>query len=79
VLQLNVDIKNAGNIFNSKWGVSKGWSQEANGGKILVLDKVENNVPVFKSGVAAGAQTWSYQTGIGQCWYAQIGIKYLFN
>lgn len=79
ILQLNLDIKNAGNIFNSKWGVSKGWSQEANNGKILKLDRVENNEPIFKSGVAAGAQTWSYMTGIGQCWYAQIGIKYIFN
>ncbi|MBE6216950.1 MAG: TonB-dependent receptor [Bacteroidales bacterium] len=78
-LQLNLDIKNAGNIFNPKWGVSRTWSQEANGGKILKLDKVENNVPVFKSNVGAGAQTWTYSTGIAQCWYAQIGIKYMFN
>ena len=78
-LQLNLDVKNVGNLFNSNWGVSQTWSQEANGGKILKLDRVENNVPVFKSNVGAGAKTWSYMTGIGQCWYAQIGIKYMFN
>jgi hypothetical protein len=78
-LQLNVDIKNVGNIINSKWGVMQTWSQEANRGKILKLDRVENNVPVFKSNVGAGAKTWSYMTGISQCWYAQIGIKYMFN
>lgn len=78
-LQLNLDIKNVGNIFNSNWGVGKTWSQEAKNGKILKLDHMEGNTPVFKSNVGADAHTWDHMTGIGQCWYAQIGIKYMFN
>ena len=78
-LQLNLDIKNVGNIFNSNWGVGKTWSQEAKNGKILKLDHMEGNTPIFKSNVGADAHTWDHMTGIGQCWYAQIGIKYMFN
>ena len=78
-LQLNFDIKNVANIINPRWGVSQTWSQEANNGKLLKLDHMEGKTPVYTSKVGAGAKTWAYSTGIGQCWYAQIGIKYMFN
>ena len=78
-LQLNFDIKNVGNIFNPKWGVYKIMSSEAKNGQILKVESVENNSPVFSTSVGEGAKTWTYGTGIAQCWYAQIGIKYMFN
>ena len=78
-LQLNVDIKNIGNIFNPKWGVYKIMSSEAKNGQILKVESVENNSPVFSTTVGEGAKTWTHGTGIEQCWYAQIGIKYMFN
>ena len=37
------------------------------------------NVPVFKSNVKAGMPTWTPSSGIGQCWYFQVGVKYMFN
>ena len=37
--------------------------------------------PVFStpSAVSGNTQTWSYSYTIGQCWYASVGIKYMFN
>ncbi|MFA5226334.1 MAG: TonB-dependent receptor [Bacteroidales bacterium] len=79
-LQLNLDFMNVGNLFNSTWGVSKVLSTEAMSGRILQLDSInEQGVPVFKTRVSEGAQTWDYNHAIGQCWSLQIGIKYLFN
>jgi hypothetical protein len=79
-LQLNFDFMNVGNLFNSTWGVSKILSTEAMSGRILQLDNInQDGVPVFKTRVQAGAQTWDYNHSIGQCWSLQIGIKYLFN
>ena len=51
-------------------------------GRILALDRIDGDgVPVFKTNanVQPGVQTWTPATGIGQCWYFQVGIKYLFN
>ena len=79
-LQLNVDIKNVGNIFNSNWGVYKVLSEDTKNGLLLKVDsRTDAGQPIFKSNVGSGAKTWTYGTGIEQCWYAQIGIKYMFN
>ena len=29
--------------------------------------------------VDPGVKTWDYQHTLGNCWYMQLGIKYLFN
>ena len=29
--------------------------------------------------INGNTQTWTLNHGIGQCWYASIGLKYLFN
>ena len=81
-LQLNVDFKNVLNMFNPKWGVSKYMNPTLKEGRILALDRIDGDgVPVFKTNanVQPGVQTWTPATGIGQCWYFQVGIKYLFN
>ncbi len=81
-LQLSVDIKNLLNLFNSSWGVYKIMNTDLNGGKILELDHVNaDNVPVFKtnSKVQPGMEIWQYSHDPTQCWYASIGIKYMFN
>jgi hypothetical protein len=38
-----------------------------------------DGVPVFSTTVPEGAKTWDYQHTLGNCWYMQIGIKYMFN
>ena len=81
-LQLNVDFKNIANLFNSSWGVSKYMNPDLKSGRILALDYInENAEPVFKtnSKVVPGMDTWIPSRSIGQCWYIQVGIKYMFN
>lgn len=80
--QLNVDLKNALNIFNNSWGVSKYMNPTLNSGRILKTERIDpDGVPVFStpSAVQAGVETWTPYKSIGQCWYMQVGIKYMFN
>lgn len=81
-LQLNFDLKNVMNLFNSNWGVAKYMNPVLKEGRILSLDYVDATcTPVFKtnSNIKSGLQKWNYYHGVGQCWYLQVGIKYMFN
>ena len=81
-LQLNFTLANLMNLFNSSWGVSKYMNPNLNGGRILKYEGVNaDGVPTFStpSAVQPGVKTWTYNHDLGQCWYAQIGIKYMFN
>lgn len=80
-LQLSVDIKNIANIFNSKWGVSKYMNSSLNQGRILKYEYTDGEgYPVFSTkNVNANTKTFVPNVAIGQCWYASIGIKYMFN
>lgn len=81
-LQLSIDVKNILNLFNSSWGVSKYMNPDLQGGRILKLDSVSyDGYPVYSTpeAVSGNTQTWVYNHAIGQCWYAQIGLKYMFN
>ncbi|MBP5637810.1 MAG: TonB-dependent receptor, partial [Bacteroidales bacterium] len=83
-LQLSVDMVNLGNLLNSSWGVAKNFSKEvpnSNGNaQILKFVRVDpDGVPVFSSNVPAGAKTWDLSHTYGNCWYMQVGLKYLFN
>ncbi len=84
-LQLSVDIKNLLNLFNSSWGVMK-YCNPALGGsdnKISILSATvaEDGHAVYStpSAVNGSVERWTYNHNLGQCWYAQIGIKYMFN
>ncbi len=78
--QLNADLMNFTNLMNDSWGVSRTFDDSAKSGEILSLDHVNaNGQPVFKSNVGEGATTWRLNTDRGQCWYVQLGIKYMFN
>jgi hypothetical protein len=80
VLQLSVDVQNVGNLFNSKWGVSSRLWNNNSYGNPLRLDHVDyDGVPVFSSSVDGSTSTWTPSKSYGNCWYMQIGIKYLFN
>lgn len=81
-LQLSVDIKNILNLFNSSWGVMKYMNPDLNSGRILKYETTDSQgYPVFStpSAVTSGVKTFVPYTAIGQCWYASVGIKYMFN
>ena len=82
-LQLNLDIKNLLNLFNSSWGVSK-YLNPAIGNEARILQFEGNDAEGYATfstpaAINGNTQTWSYSHTIGQCWYASVGIKYLFN
>ena len=85
ILQVSLDVQNVGNIFNSQWGVSKTWNtdvpHDTNGNaKILKYERTDaDGVPVFSTMVGSGVSTWDYTHTLSNCWYMQIGVKYMFN
>ena len=81
-LQLSLDIKNILNIFNSSWGVSKYMNPALGEGRILKYEGVdEDGYATFSTpkAVSGDANIWQRNRALGQCWYASIGIKYMFN
>ncbi|MBR6945801.1 MAG: TonB-dependent receptor [Prevotella sp.] len=82
-LQLSCDIKNLLNLFNSSWGVSK-YLNPAIGdeARILKYEGVDaDGYATFSTPSVINGQTktWTPNYSLGQCWYASIGIKYIFN
>lgn len=81
-LQLSVDVKNVLNLFNSSWGVRKYMNPSLNSGRILKYDTTDSEgYPVFSTpkAVTSDVKTFVPLTAISQCWYASVGIKYMFN
>ena len=83
-LQVSLDVQNVSNLFNSRWGVTKGFNPDvpnaSGNAKILKYERTDpDGVPVFSTMVDSGVKTWDYQHTLSNCWYMQIGIKYLFN
>ena len=83
-LQVSVDIQNVSNLFNSRWGVTKGFNPDvpnaSGNAKILKYERTDpDGVPVFSTMVDSGVKTWDYQHTLGNCWYMQLGVKYMFN
>ena len=81
-LQLSLDIKNLLNMFNSSWGVSKYMNPALAEGRILKYEGVDaDGYATFStpSAVSGDVQQWQRNRALGQCWYASIGIKYMFN
>ncbi len=82
-LQLSLDIKNLMNLFKSSWGVMK-YLNPAIGSeaRILKYEGVDSDgyatfsTPAVING---NTETWVPNHAIGQCWYASIGVKYMFN
>ena len=82
-LQLTFDIKNVLNLFNSSWGVAKYLNTEiGTDPRILKYEGVDSEgYATFStpSVINGNTKTWSPNYSLGQCWYASIGIKYIFN
>ena len=82
-LQLCLDLKNVLNLFNSSWGVSK-YLNPAIGSdaRILKYEGVDaDGYATFStpSAISGSTETFVPNHALGQCWYASVGIKYLFN
>ncbi len=83
VLQLCLDLKNVLNLFNSSWGVSK-YLNPAIGSdaRILKYEGVDaDGYATFStpSSINGNTEVFVPNHALGQCWYASVGIKYLFN
>ena len=82
-LQLSLDIKNVLNLFNSSWGVSKFLNSEiGTEARILKYEGVDaDGYATFSTpaAISANTKTWAPNHAVGQCWYASIGIRYIFN
>jgi len=82
-LQFTFDFMNFGNLINSEWGVSKNM-YSANNGQILKYEgKDENNVPSYSMAKDKDGnyltQTFSTYSNYNQCWFLQLGARYIFN
>ena len=82
-LQLSCDVKNVLNLFNSKWGVSKYLNPEIGSDpRILKYEGVDKEgYATFSTpeAINGNTKTWTLNHAVGQCWYASVGIKYIFN
>jgi hypothetical protein len=83
-LQLSLDIKNVMNLFNSKWGVAKYLNPEIGGSEARILKYEGVDADGFAkfstpAAINGNTETFTSSYSIGQCWYASIGIKYIFN
>lgn len=81
-LQLSCDIKNLLNMFNSSWGVAKILNPNLNSGRVLKYEGVDAEgygTYSTPADVNGNVKLWTRNHAIGQCWYASIGIKYIFN
>ena len=82
-LQLSMDVKNLLNLFNSSWGVSK-YLNPAIGSEARILKYEGVDADGFATfstpkAISGDTKTWAPNHSLGQCWYASIGIKYIFN
>ncbi len=81
-LQLSFDMKNVLNLFNSSWGVYKYMNPALGEGRILKYEGYDaDGVATFSTPAAVNGSVdrWHRQHTLGNCWYASIGIKYMFN
>jgi hypothetical protein len=82
-LQLSLDVKNVLNLFNSSWGVSKALNSEIGSeARILKYEGVDaQGYATFSTpaAISANTETWAPNHSVGQCWYASVGVRYIFN
>ncbi len=82
-LQLSLDMKNVLNLFNSSWGVSKQLNpdigRDARNIKNEGVDAEGFATFSTPKAINGDTKTWTKNHALGQCWYASVGIKYIFN
>lgn len=81
-LQLSVDVMNVGNLLNNSWGVYQ-TASACNSGKVLTYaGTTPSGTPQYKlysnsEGLLSTAFAPLKTTD--NCWFLQLGIKYIFN
>lgn len=82
-LQLSFDMKNVLNFFNSSWGVAKYLNPEiGRDPRVLKYEGVDaDGYATFSTpaSINGKTKTWAPNHSIGQCWYASVGVRYIFN
>ena len=89
-LQLSFDMKNVLNFFSSSWGVSKIANLDysttpTNGAQYSSILKYEgldaDGYATYStpSSINGDTKVWQSYHNIGQCWYASVGVKYMFE
>ena len=85
-LQLSLDVKNVLNFFNSSWGVAKYMNPAITGtnydAKVLKYEGVDaEGYATFSTpkAVSGSTEIWQPYHSAGQCWYASVGAKYIFE
>jgi hypothetical protein len=85
-LQLTADLKNVMNLFNSSWGVQKyanpNFTGSSNDIRVLKYEGVDaDGYATFSTPKAINGSTETFVPyhSLGQCWYASIGLRYMFN
>lgn len=81
-LQFTFDFLNFGNLINSEWGVSKNM-YSANNGQILKYEGKDADVPTFSMVKDSDgnylSESFSTYYNYNQCWFLQLGFRYIFN
>ncbi|MBR5925713.1 MAG: TonB-dependent receptor [Bacteroidales bacterium] len=79
LLQFTIDLLNAGNLINSKWGVYKN-SAICNNSRILKYEGQDATTkePTFSMATEA-TTSYDYIVNSSQCWQLQFGLRYKFN
>ena len=81
-LQLSFDMKNVLNFFNSSWGVMKYLNPTIGSDpRILKYEGYDaDGVATFSTpkSISGDTKTFVPYHAIGQCWYASVGLKYIF-
>lgn len=82
-LQLSLDVKNVMNLLNSSWGVAKYLNPEiGTDPRILKYEGADaEGYAVFSTpaSISKDTKTFVPYHSLGQCWYASVGVKYIFN
>ena len=81
-LQLSFDMKNVLNFFNSSWGVMKYLNPEIGSDpRILRYEGQDaDGYATFSTpkSINGNTKTFVPNHAIGQCWYASVGLRYIF-
>lgn len=81
-IQLSFDMKNVLNFFNSSWGVMKYLNPEIGSDpRILRYEGYDKDgYATFSTpkSINGNTKTFVPNHAIGQCWYASVGLRYIF-
>ena len=82
-LQFSLDFLNFGNLINNTWGVSQNMAASNYGQILKYTGKDAGNIPTFSMEKDSKGnyltKTFSTYSNYSQCWFLQLGVRYIFN